>query len=1079
MANASVSQHDTLLSSGLVEDKGIEEEDHHSADADDEIGDGQSGGIELSTIDIHGDGGAAVDGDDGTRLVGNSGGGNAFGQLYDEDEVEAGTAAPAHQRHRHRREPWCTPVRFAIIAFVTTVLVLGLVLVVFGGPPSDPVAPRQGIGPCAPGSDMWRLPKDVAPYHYTLSLRPLLVEPFDFSGSVVIDTRVKSSTSSQGVQCVYLHLQELDIASVVVSLDEGSPVAPVATQHNSETTLLGIRLPWNAAVGSRVRLHLTFHGKLNLNMVGLYLSQYLGEDGSLLPMVVTQFQATNTRRAFPCFDEPGFKAVFELTLQGVPAGFTALSNMPVSHTLSLPSSRTITFQPTPIMSCYLLAASIGKMGSVGTTVVSHGRSIEVRVWARTAMVSQLTFALETAGRVLAFYGDFYDSPFPLPKCDLVAVPDSAFGAMENWGMLVFREPTLVGTRAGSSQAALQVIAMIVSHEIAHQWTGDLVTVEWWQYLWLNEGFASYMEFVGTEAAQPSFGVWDHFLLYNTQPAMLVDSFVASHSLSGRVVETPQQIETQFDGISYSKGASIIRMVASFMQGQRGGSFQDGMAAYIRKFQYSNTVPDDLWASLSTALPAPTMPDDSLTTRLQPYTLRSGVPVVTFEWRGVTDPAVAATTTSGTLVVSQRRFFASSYSRQLASAQELSTVWWIPLTLAAERGEAVATGVAAAAAQAASSGGFASASWATTIEYDLGRDGWIKANMNQTGYYRVNYPVAVWQRFAKTLPQQLGNASSSVTPGATLYPNDRAQLLGDSFALWYSGELDAATVLPLARFLAYERTSTVWETAFHALEYVHGMLFADILPVDGTAQACIDDFAAYARALVAPVLQAVGWDGSPSDSAALVAVRSGAIASLSYFGHADTIAEAQRRFDAFKANASTPLLPADIRAPVFASVVRWGGVEGFQDMLAQYRGTEASLHNTALLALAATRNGTLIQSALQFAITDEVRSQATPRLVSAIARNPYGRERAWVFVTTQWPLFAARYGSGNFAMPRLVTAVTGYFVSTPWLNAADAFWRANDFGGAKLEALRAIEQIGARRAWQASQLQSTCQWLKDN
>ena len=488
------------------------------------------------------------------------------------------------------------------------------------------------------------------------------------------------------------------------------------------------------------------------------------------------------------------------------------------------------------------------------------------------MADQLTFALDTAVASLEYYNEFFGVPFPLPKCDLVAVPDFAAGAMENWGLVTFRETALLGTAVLSSTAELERVAVVVCHELAHQWFGNLVTMKWWDYLWLNEGFATFVEFIGTQASNPGFGIWDQFLGDNLQPAMRVDGYVASHPLSGRVVNTPQEIESQFDAISYSKGSSVIRMIASYMQSQVDGSFQQGLASYLNTYKYSNTVADQLWSSLSTALPAPGAGDLTLTQRVQSYTTSTGVPVVMFEWQ---DPSSAATG-SGTIVVKQRRFYASQFSVQRATAAEKAMLWWIPLTLKAENGGA-ATGVAAAAAAAAQSGGFTTATWSTTFDYDADRDGYIKANLNQTGYYRVNYPSTVWAKLGAAIESQLTTGSGSLSA------NDRSGLVEDSFAMIYSGLQQAEKVLDFVKFLKHERSYTVWRTAFSALAHLRGVMVPDVLPPAADVQTCLDNYDVYVRGLVVPVLTAVGWDGAASDSTSVVFLRSSAISAASMYG----------------------------------------------------------------------------------------------------------------------------------------------------------------------------------------------------
>ena len=422
------------------------------------------------------------------------------------------------------------------------------------------------------------LPADVCPTRYDITLKPDL-ERFTFDGSETIDIEVKSATRR-----IVLHAAELELHSVVLERD-GVSREPEHIETNEEEDTVAFVFSEELEPGA-ARLAIEFTGQLNDKMHGFYRSVYR-LDGEERIMAVTQFEATDARRAFPCWDEPAQKAVFAVTLV-VPLDRVAVSNMPPSAVETGDGGfKTVRFAETPVMSTYLLAFIVGEFDYVETQTKE---GVTVRVYTPVGRREQGRFALDVAARTLSFFHEYFDIAYPLPKMDLLAIPDFAAGAMENWGAVTYRETAILVDPEESSAGTRQRVAIVVAHELAHQWFGNLVTMEWWTHLWLNEGFASWIEFLAVDHLFPEWDMWTQFVYTDFGRALSLDGLKSSHPIEVEVRD-PKQISEIFDGISYSKGASVIRMLRAYIGAE---PFRRGLQRYLGRHQYANATTEDLW-----------------------------------------------------------------------------------------------------------------------------------------------------------------------------------------------------------------------------------------------------------------------------------------------------------------------------------------------------------------------------------------------------------------------------------------------------------------------------------------------------
>ncbi len=490
-----------------------------------------------------------------------------------------------------------------------------------------------------------RLPKNVIPTEYDIQLKPDL-ENFTFEGVETITLSILKATKILTLHCKEIEIETARIDEVFakISYDEKSETATFVFPKNLEASL-----PLGSEASKLIKLTIFFKGILNDKMRGFYRSRYMSS-GKECYMATTQFEATDARRAFPCFDEPTQKSIFCVSLI-VPRGKTAISNtLPVSVLEHESGYEIIKFSPTPKMSTYLLAFIVGDFEYVESKTKN---GVQVRVFTTPGKKHQAKFALECAVKTLEFYDEYFDIPYPLPILDMIAIPDFTSGAMENWGAITYRESALLVDEDHSSLVNKQWVALVIAHEIAHQWFGNLVTMEWWTHLWLNEGFASYIEYLAVDKLFPKWDIWTQFSTNELGTALRLDALINTHPIEIEV-RHPDEIGEIFDEVSYSKGASIIRMLADYL-GEK--DFRAGLRYYLKKHSYKNTETIHLWQAFEKVSKKP------VARMMRNWTSKPGYPVVKAEM------------IKGKIHFSQSRFFASPISAKKAKDK---TKWKFPL-----------------------------------------------------------------------------------------------------------------------------------------------------------------------------------------------------------------------------------------------------------------------------------------------------------------------------------------------------------------------------------------------------------------
>ncbi|KAF0311370.1 Aminopeptidase N [Amphibalanus amphitrite] len=519
-----------------------------------------------------------------------------------------------------------------LLLLATCLLATGLLVHHLGTPAvgatsearAAPVVSDETAAADRPAPDI-RLPRHLVPLAYQLRTLPLFEEGnFSFSGEVTVTLRADAAGDN-----VTLHVSQLlvsDDSVAVTDVTDDRQVPVVRLVHDVEREFLVVVLAEPVVPGHNYSVSVRFSGTLNDKLAGFYRSSYTTAEGEKRWMAVTQFSPNDARKAFPCLDEPALKATFEITL-GRHKNMTAISNMPLSTTEPNPERVDFvwdTFERSLPMSTYVVGFIVTDMTHrVADPALSD---THFRVWSQPAAINHTEYARKIGPTILEFFEDFFQIDFPLPKLDMAAIPDFPFGGMENWGLITYRETSMLYDPEVSSEANKKRVADVVSHELAHQWFGDLATPSWWTDLWLKEGFASYMGVMGTQEVEPTWRAMDQMVTNELQGVMTVDALRSSHAIS-IPVQHPDDIGQIFDKISYDKGNSIIRMLDHMLTRK---TLRGALTNYLTAMQYRAATQDDLWRFLTEqAHRDGTLPDDVTVKQvMDTWTLQMGFPLVT-------------------------------------------------------------------------------------------------------------------------------------------------------------------------------------------------------------------------------------------------------------------------------------------------------------------------------------------------------------------------------------------------------------------------------------------------------------------
>ncbi|XP_049276571.1 glutamyl aminopeptidase isoform X1 [Anopheles funestus] len=879
----------------------------------------------------------------------------------------------------------------------------------------------------------FRLPRHVAPVHYELWLHPDLQRE-TFAGRVGIELNVSESTNY-----IVLHSKRLTITETLLR-KLGVEERPEHEINISRAYEMPEHDYWIIETQTEIeagayRLNMQFNGSLADRIIGFYSSSYLDKTTNRTRKIATsKFEPTFARQAFPCFDEPHLKA--EYTIHMIhPSGdeYEALSNMNVTETLeNQPTAglSTTTFERSVRMSTYLVVFIVSDFQYKQVLIEPvHGDKFPLRVYATRFQQNNIDFALDTARIIIEYYVRYFGIAYPLPKLDMAAIPDFVSGAMETWGLVTYRETSILYNKDTSSTANKQRVAGVIAHELAHMWFGNLVTMQWWNELWLNEGFASYIEYKGMHEANPDWGIEEQFIIDDLHGVLNLDATIGSHPIV-MSVENPNQITEIFDTITYSKGASVIRMLEDFVT---PAIFQQGVTRYLTKLAFSNSVSEDLMRELDELVSTV-----SVSSVMDTFTKQKGLPVVT------------VTPNARQYVLRQQRFLADKDANETEESP-FNYRWYIPITYVASND---APGAEPHRIW------FPNDETEVVIEMPEGST-WIKLNYRQIGYYRVNYPVEMWEQFGEALLRNVD----------TFTIGDRTGLLNDAFALADATLLPYNHALDLTRYLSNESEYVPWSAIASKLKTIRNLLYN---------YNSYDDITRYTRTLVSEVVQSVGWDVPENGEHMKNLLRTTILDLACSFGHSECLAEANQRFLGWLNNGDT--IHPDLRSVVYTYGIQSNvSVDEWDKVLDRFRDENDANEKTKLMvALASYPHQRTMRRFLDLSWnTALVRTQDQLSCIQYIAANREGEQAAWEHVRENWPRLVERFGIGERNLGRMIPSITGRFTTLARLNELEDFFaRYPESGAGATARLQALENIQNNISWLQRNEANVAAWLKE-
>ena len=842
-----------------------------------------------------------------------------------------------------------------------------------------------------------RLPGGVTPEHYTLWFAPDL-DTATFRGRAEIRVKLDAPATT-----VTLHAAEITFGEVTLEAAGGTQPATVRLDEKTETATLTV--PQRMAAGPAT-IRITYTGILNDKLRGFYLSQANGRK-----YAVSQMEATDARRAFPSFDEPAKKATFDISLM-IDAADTAISNgRPLADTPGPePGKHTIRFATTPKMSTYLVALLVGdfvcREGVAATT--------PIRVCA-TPDKHQLTgFALKAAEHQVQFFNDYFGIPYPFGKLDIVGIPDFSAGAMENAGAITFRERLLLADEATASVDTLNAVAGVVAHEIAHQWFGNLVTMKWWDDIWLNEGFATWAANKPLAAWKPEWKM-DVKAAEETQFAMSLDALRSTRAIRTKV-ETPAEINEVFDPIAYEKTSGVLNMIEAYVGPD---AFRKGVSAYLRRYSSGNAAGEDFWMEMTRVTEKP------VNRIMRSFVDQAGAPALSVRTR-----CVGGNTQ---VTVRQRRFEGAP-----AAGESTKAAAWQPWSLPV----CVSTGSGQPTCQLVS---------AATETFTATGCGAAFVNADARGYYFTEYePEAIPALATRTPP---------------LTTAERISLLGDEWRIVRAGRHDIGTYLDAAAALAGDTTADVTAEIATRLTYVHGTI-ADAKERDA--------FAAWIRTTFRPALDAIGEAPKPGDSDEVL-TRRGTLWQLLGLTAGDTALQTKARAlaEAYLANPAS--LPPSFVAPVLQVAAAGGDAALYDRYLAAAKASLAApeQYYRVFNALASFRDPALADRTIAYALSPDLRSQDTPTLIGQLL-NSSASDKMWAALSSQWTALSDRLGSFQ-SLPYIVGSLGGFCTAE---RAAEirTFFAAHPVPAAARGLAQSLERIDSCVALDKRQSAPFAAWL---
>lgn len=900
--------------------------------------------------------------------------------------------------------------------------------------PTEGPPPPPSRGPCMLSTDSsgdwgnFRLPDYVNPVHYNLHLEPDL--DYDtYTGTVDIHLEVSKPTTH-----LWLHIRETFVSTMprlrmlnsqgeqrevaVKSCFEYKPQQYVVVEATEQ---LPVTSP-----GEEYILSLDFQGWLNGSVVGFYRVIYT-EGGVTKKIAATDHEPTDARKSFPCFDEPNKKATYNISITH-DVSYGALSNMPQEGApQQLPGNKLKTsFQKSVRMSTYLVCFAVHQFAHQERTSAS---GIPLRIYAQPSQLATAKYAADTTKVIFDYFEEYFNMEYSISKLDKIAIPDFGTGAMENWGLITYRETNLLYDENESSSYNKQRVASVIAHELVHQWFGNIVTMDWWDDLWLNEGFASFFEYIGVEKAEPTWGMRDIMIISDVLPVMVDDALLSSHPIIVNV-STPAEITSVFDAISYSKGASILRMLEDWMGKDM---FRDGCRKYLKDYTFRNAKTADFWASLAivSGLPVAEVMDT--------WTKQMGYPVLNL--------SVSETDAK----LRQKRFLLDPEADASQPPSPLEYKWTIPVKWQSVDSDKNMLTM------------FDKSSTELVISnYSPSVDGLLKVNDDHIGFYRVYHDDHMWNAISEQL-----QTNHSVFDAA-----DRTSYTDDVFALARADIIDYGNAFNLTKYLTNEPDYIVWDRVSSSIAYVRDMLSGN--------PSLYPKFQKLFRDYVKEISTQLGWSDEGTQTQRLL--RETVLSIACQMGDEEALNEAAHIFDQW-IDGSLSSVAVNLRLLVYRYGMKTSGTEDkWNIMFQRYKDTSLAQEKDKLLyGLASVEDVKLLHNLLE-ATKDEsvVRSQDLFTVVRYVSYNPLGQSMAWDWSTLNWDYLVNRYTINDRNLGRLLNRITTTYNTELQLWKMQHFFSLTpDAGAGEMPRQQALETVKNNIAWIRRNENEIRVWLENN
>lgn len=871
----------------------------------------------------------------------------------------------------------------------------------------------------------YHLPKTVKPEFYKITLTPNF-DNFTFIGTVDITVSAPNGTDS-----ISLHYDKITVDTVIVSCNNVE--IPLNDSYVEATNIFTLELETPLISEESCIIHIDYEGVLHDDMAGFYRSSYTTADGEERWLAATQFEPTDARRAFPCFDEPGLKAAFQINIRRT-KDLKSISNMNLLSSKDTADGLVEdSFAVSPLMSTYLVAFIVSDFKQLSLNDDHH----LYRIWVKGDALTQASYSMSISPGIIEFMENFTAIQYKFPKLDQAAVPDFAAGAMENWGLVTYRERLLLYSEGTSTSSNKQNIASVIAHEFAHQWFGDLVSPQWWDYLWLNEGFATYFEFFATQAVEPNWRLDHQFVVNAHQNALAADSSATTHPITASV-HTPAQINSIFDTISYDKAGSIIRTAEHFLT---HNTFVKGLRRYLGIKAFEAATADDLFDALATQADADNIfqndTDLNVKTILKSWTEQAGYPYITVQ------------RTENGIHISQKKFLISGETEE-----EPATTWWVPITYTTNNSidfENTAPKV-----------------WLRNISEDdieltLADNEWVILNIQETAFYRVIYDDVNYELLKDYL-----NSDNYIN----IHPLNRAQLLDDSLYLARAGLLSYSTALDLTTYLAAETDFVPWVSFYRALTFLNTR-FA------GTED--YDLFKNYVLQLIQNLYRSVGFNALEYDEHPTKLIRVTTLTWACNFNYDLCLNSASALFRTWTDNTSRiNRIPPDLRSVVYCSAVSNGGVDEWAFLYDEFLKSKVASDQVLILsALGCTRDVTLLRQYLTIAITPEskIRLQDAQTVFSAVYSRPEGVDVAFDFLSNNF-VAVQQYFASTSGLRNIISGIASRMTTHAQHQKLSDFvsQHETDLGSALAAAKAAVETVTVNLAWFDKYRQDISEWM---